>query len=1338
MAGQLLRGGPLLPPVSPSAAGAPPAGDVAGYELLGELGRGGMGVVLKARHRELNRVVALKMILSARFACPQDVLRFRLEAETAARLQHPNIVQLYEVGTHHGQPFMALEYVDGPTLAQQLEAQARANRSRAMPPREAARLIEVLARAVQVAHRHGVVHRDLKPANILVAPDGTLKIADFGLAKQLDGAGAQTETGRILGTPQYMAPEQAAGRVHDIGPATDVYALGAILYELLAGQAPFDSAFSVDTVIQVVTRDPVPVRRLQKGVPRDLETICLKCLEKEPVRRYATAEHLADDLARFRDNRPIRARPVGPLERAWKWARRRPVVAALLLGLVLVSLLGFAGVSAALVYALEGWREADGQRAHAGEQREAAETARQQEAAQRRQAEANVSLARLAQARLEWRLNNVAAAALLLEGVKPEHRGWEWRYVRGLLHADLLTLPDAHDPCAMSVAFSPDGRLLASAGGNPYGDATMVRGEVKLWDADTGKLVRTLTGFRHIVYRVAFSPDGKLLAAVSHDGQVRVWHTADGRSVHTLSVGAPAEDVAFSPDGKRLTAGSHQGCAVVWDLAIGKEVRRLAHGDGQVTRVAFSPDGQHLAVTGEQEIHIWHLGSGRRARRLPAPEAKGLAYSPDGKLLAAATGGRVRLFDTADGRLVQTLTGHTGLVAGLAFGPDGRHLATAGADTTVRLWDVTGGTEEVVWRGHAGRVEAVCFHPCGWRLASAAAQPGDVKVWDLTRHPEHVRVAEPRFERWVEAFGFDAAGNVILQRRGGDVETRDAVTGVLRQRRCLPITDAWVTPANLGALSRNGRLLVAVTRRDPNRVKVWDLETGRELSAISHVARVWHVAISPDGRRVASASWVRKDDRVVGDCLVWDAASGGVLFRRGVRDELTRALRLTADGRNLTQAACRVQVAQERGGWRLNPRESMVRLWQLPASGNAGKPLLSFPLKPDEDASVTFNAAATRLAACTDEGRVLVWELPSGRPLYRHPPRGLINVQDLAFSPDGRLLATLNREQVRVWDVAAGQEVLVLRGAPPRSRDWGFNPRLAWSADGTRLAASNWDHSVSVWEAPAKQPSAAERLRAARARTTSWHLRGATAGLAQKLPATLAIHLRELAKAPNLAADSALARGELFARCGRWDLAAADYARAFAHAETSDAEPWRQHAYLRLRAGDAAGYRRVCAQMLERFGDTADHGTAADVALACVQAPDAVADMGRVLRLAELALKKHPDLAWYRHALALACYRQGNCERAVKEAQAAMEKEPGWGDNHLLNWLTLALALERLGQAREARTWGVKAEIKLAELARAPAVTPGGAGVQALGWCDWLAAERLLAEVRENARRGAR
>jgi serine/threonine protein kinase len=305
---------------------------IPGYEVLEELGRGGMGVVYRAQQKGLKRTVALKMMLAGGHASPETRARFRAEAEAVARLQHPNVVQIYEVGEQEGLPYFALEFCPGGSLAGKASGTS-------LPPRQAAELVQTLARAMHSAHGAKIIHRDLKPANVLFTTDGQPKITDFGLAKMLDESG-QTQSGTILGTPSYMAPEQAGGKSKDMSPAADTYSLGAILYELLTGRPPFQASTPLDTMLQVISEDPVPPRHLQPKLPRDLETICLKCLAKNPGARYASAEALADDLHRYLCGAPILARPVSRWKQAAKFVERRPAV-AIVVGIVGLGVLGF-------------------------------------------------------------------------------------------------------------------------------------------------------------------------------------------------------------------------------------------------------------------------------------------------------------------------------------------------------------------------------------------------------------------------------------------------------------------------------------------------------------------------------------------------------------------------------------------------------------------------------------------------------------------------------------------------------------------------------------------------------------------------------------------------------------------------------------------------------------------------------------------------------------------------------------------------------------------------------------------------------------------------------------
>jgi hypothetical protein len=566
---------------------------VPGYEILGVLGRGGMGVVYQARQVGLNRLVALKMILAGHHAGAEARDRFRAEAEAVARLHHPNVVQVYEVGEHEGRLYFSMEYCPGGGLDKKLNATP-------FPPAEAARLIETLAGAVHAAHKQRVIHRDLKPANVLLAADGTPKVADFGLAKKLDEAG-QTQSGAVLGTPSYMAPEQAASGVKVVGPAADVYALGAILYELLTGRPPFRGPTSYETVQQVLTDEPAPPRRLQSGVPADLETVCLKCLAKQPGRRYATAQELAEELRRFLDGKPVRARPVGALVRGWKWARRRPALAAAyaLLGATLV--LGLGGGGATWLW-LRAENARDALKAANGALQQARDDLRD---ANRRLTE-HAYADRITLAQREWDAGAARRARVLLseagelqEALTPGRHSWECDHLGRRFHQELLVI-DSPGVGFSSVAFSPGGQRIAAASWE---------GTAGLWDAASGDPVAVLRGHKGYPLAVAFSPDGGRVATAGTDNRACLWDSSGEPLAVLEGHTGPVQAAVFTPDGARVVTASQDGTARLWDPTSGKQLAFLEdHRDRlwHLWSVAISPDGGRFAtVGGDGTVRLW-------------------------------------------------------------------------------------------------------------------------------------------------------------------------------------------------------------------------------------------------------------------------------------------------------------------------------------------------------------------------------------------------------------------------------------------------------------------------------------------------------------------------------------------------------------------------------------------------------------------------------------------------------------------------------------------------------------------------------------------------------------
>ena len=558
-----------------------------GYEILRELGRGGMGVVYQARHTKLHRDVALKMILAGSHAGATDLARFQTEAEAIARLQHPNIVQVHEVGEHEGKPFFSLEFCGGGSLERKLNGTP-------LPPTEAAALVETLARAMQAAHEQHVIHRDLKPANVLLAADGTPKITDFGLAKKLDEAG-QTQLGAIMGTPSYMAPEQAGGKSGDIGPAADVYALGAILYECLTGRPPFKAATALDTIMQVVSDEPVAPSQLQTKVPRDLETICLKCLHKEPGKRYANAKALVDDLRRFQQGEPIRARSAKWGERALKWVQRRPAAAALIAVSVLavLAVIGVVGRAAAIVY--EANHDLEKANADLADERDKARgaeaTAREKEADARAQLDRSRRLLMTAQLLRATPLvdsDPVQARSLLddVDACPPDLRDFPWGYFRR--HCDRDTVVwGGESEIVTAITMEAHDTLLA------WGFAD---GTVTLWDRKANKALASRKGHEGPVYELDFSADGRTLTSAGADGAIRLWDTTTLTEQSRLKgERGRIRAVAFSRDRRLIATGVSDGTVKVWDAATGEERVALGKVKGSVTDLAFSPDGQVLA-----------------------------------------------------------------------------------------------------------------------------------------------------------------------------------------------------------------------------------------------------------------------------------------------------------------------------------------------------------------------------------------------------------------------------------------------------------------------------------------------------------------------------------------------------------------------------------------------------------------------------------------------------------------------------------------------------------------------------------------------------------------------
>lgn len=1226
-----------------------PPHEIPGYDLLGELGRGAVGIVYRARQHGLNRLVALKVIRAWVYNDPEVAARFRAEAETAARFQHPNIIQVYDVGEHHGQGYLALEYADGGSLRDRLGGMPQR-------PMEAARLVETLALAAHYAHQRGIIHRDLKPANVVLTQDGVPKVTDFGLAKLVATEDGLTCTGDVLGTPNYMAPEQARGAVDSITPATDVYALGAILYEAITGRPPFQGATPLSVLEQVNSQEPLPPGRLQWHTPRELETVCLKCLEKDHRKRYGTAAELASDLRRFQEGRPILARRVGLAGRIWRWGRREPVKAGLLVALLAAMATGL-GVAANL------WGKAETKAIEA----EAAESV----------ARDHLYDSQISQSRLEWRLNDVGRADRILDQCDPTRRSWEWHHLRDVNRPEILATEFLDTTCVSDIAFNPDGTRMAVGRFFPYqgrAEETEHPAPLEVWDVAAGRMIRSLPGLPHTC-RVEFSPDGREVAVSGAYGDVHIWDSTDGRKLKEFK-GSGA--LAFSPDGKYLISGETKE-VLIRDADSGGVVRRLPSGGGRAT---FAPDGRTVAVSGIDAVQILDAQSGKELRRLPHGPGEGAArherffniegpvleFSPDGHALVVATN-PPRIWNPELGQALCELVGHDGFVNGVAFSPDGRRVATAGADTTVRVWDAHNGSEKRIFRGHPEFVGCVAFLPWSWALASGGRKTGELKVWDLTRNPEYRSVRSASSH----AILFDDDSRLHSVNASGQIRTYEPKTGITHLGASVEITRAWLTPAVYADFSDDGQRLATISR-DALVVKVWDPSTGRELAALrglTHRATV--VDCGRDGQRVAALGInpIKVDPRR--EVRVWDTGSGATLASfstsRWPYRFLHGAVALSPDG-SLVAYDDYTGDTEETVNTSLHIRDV-----------TRGHERILLPFDHSPVFAIVFSPDGRLIAAADANGSVSIWEVANGRVVGNVQAQNLA-IYRLAFSPDSRRLAGVHRDKAIVWDVHGGRELLVLRIDSRRSIDGGYNPTLAWSDDGLLLANSNWDGSLSVWDGPDKPLSTSARLEEASHRAFEWHCGEAEAALGENHASEAAFHLRKLCRAVPPDQQSRMRRARLAMRFADWEFASADFASCLSTDDPHESFVWLGAARVLLTLGDVAEYRRLRERFLQHATTHPDSIDPAHAVWFLGLAADS--DPAVILRFANQANKDRPGDPFCELSLGLAHYRAGRWEMAIELATRAIQNEKVLAPRgHLL----LALASARLGRQEDARRW---------------------------------------------------
>lgn len=1052
------RADSTIPGEDPSESPLMSFGD---YDVLEEIARGGMGVVYRARQRSLGRIVAIKMILAGPFAARQVAQRFRGEAAAAAVLQHPNIVAIHEIGTHEGRHYFSMEHVEGQNLAQLVG-------NRALAPVRAARYLHIIARAVHHAHEHGILHRDLKPSNILVdAATDQPRITDFGLAKRLDGDASLTVTGQLLGSPNFMPPEQAGAAGGRVSRQSDVYGLGGILFHLLTARAPFQGDSLEQLVTQVLHADPVSPRLLNPAVPRDLETLCLKCLNKEPSQRYATAAEVADELQRFLAGEPILARPVTSIERALRWCRRKPALAAVSV-LAAVLLLVVSIGSPIATYRINRVRVAQAQE----------------------QYYAHIRLADhyIVQG------NNDRALDLLLQC--PEaYRNYEWGRLVFLCHQDFLTL-SAHtnlppperasarphkgqvENQVKSLQFSPDSRRLFTQG---------LDGRLRVWSLEDGRLDYELGVATPGVAAFALDRAGRRLAVAEATGAVRLLDADTGQELVGFSGLPEIRALALADDAERLATGDRFGRIQVRAGSRAEPIFSRQMDAVRLQAVGFAHRGEHLWMTGRDRFEVFDIASGRSLRAVDGDavvrQALGavageeglrtvVAVSPDAEgtamMFFTAAGHRVLWRDNAPplalepvrgaqlgslrwavfsgdrslvcaggelgtARVWEVATGHERLaiphrVFGAAFSSDGRYLATRGSENVARVWDLRSGRESRVLAGHGTLVGNVAFSPDGLTVATASMQ-GVVKLWSA---PTSREVLQGDLWTWGPSISPDGS-KIASASWSLDLRIWDAGTGREHLRIRPDIEGIYVT-----RFSPDNRVLA--TGGGEGVVRMWDTEDGRELQTLrGHTRTIWDLCFSPDGRELAAVGgdgpirvwdvervsrrdlWPGNINRLWqviyspdGRCIgtagqdligrVWDTASGQLRFTLGDPKHPVSLLRYTPDGQRIYTSS----------------REKLLRVW----AAADGRLLHTLAMRNPASFGVSFSPDGSRMVASMSENTVYGYDSPGAEVLDALTGRDLATLRghhdpiwQAFFHPNGRTLVTSSPDMTtRQWE----------------------------------------------------------------------------------------------------------------------------------------------------------------------------------------------------------------------------------------------------------------------------------------------------------------------------------